>query len=197
MNRRTQLIIGAVVVLVLAVAAYAAFMHFEAKNNRAKIVGTWAWTLTGDDVYEGIVEANAIQEGARPPVDEHAGHNHAPGEGHDDEDAAPDSDIDASVISEAIMGDFAPDGLGQALPEVRFEQTFREDGTYTLRGGVKPFEGTWTMPDANGKTLTAVVRLVQTEEVTQRLVMWIRFIDNATIEVADEVGTTKTFLRVP
>lgn len=200
MNRRQILILAAVVLV--AIAAYVGFRQLEAKNNRAKIVGTWAWELTSDDIYEGIVEANAIRGGASHDEHDHEGHDHDD-HGHDDpvadaaEERSPEELALGEALSAALSSPVSDDGPGQLLPTIRFEQIFYEDGRYTLIGGVEPFHGTWSMPDANGSVLTAVVRLEQTPEITQRLVMWIRFIDQDTIEVADEVGTRKTFHRVP
>ena len=104
---------------------------------------------------------------------------------------------DGDVIpseQDGMVGVSAQRLLGADLGTVTVRQVFSEDGTYALHTGSGTFRGEWDMPDQRGERRAVVVHFDQ-EGVRQRIIMWVRFLNDQQMEVADENGVTKVFQR--
>lgn len=135
-------------------------------------------------------------------ADDHAGHDHgadepagdapveAPAEAPEEPTATGTDDAPADEITQVAVEDLV---AGQ-VPRAVVRQTFNEDGTYRLQAAGQSYVGSWDMPDQRGSRRVVVVAFEQ-QGIPQRLVMWVTFLDDQRIEIADEAGVAKIFLR--
>ena len=103
---------------------------------------------------------------------------------------------DQAVVREMLgsSGLALPQGDQLVVPDLSISQRFDADGSYVLSVGSQRFYGRWEMPNQSGSRRVVVVNFDQ-NGVSQRLIMWVSFVNKDEVEISDEHGVAKIFTR--